>query len=132
MPNGDETSFKDEISRVAKRILENYFGDDQPIMMRGVARFLCSLAGSLTLLVAALASSRSDKTSNQSSFWELAFGPDFEDALAIEMSILLISSSVVSLMISLSVKKGGALRFFMAGFFLTAAMVSVAVSVGNV
>ena len=114
--------FKAEVSKIANRFLEIYFGEERPIELPVGWRILCALAGAITFLSFSFATER--VVPLVFSLSNLNFTSIVQNILSI---VMLTSPFVLALMIAYSIKKGGPLRFFLVGFFLYSLVLLVAV-----
>ena len=121
--NDNSSDLKAVVSNAAVRFVEVYFGEERPIELSVKWRILNSLAGSVTLLAFAFASERMTPLNIRLDTLDL-----YSVVQNIVGIIMLLSPMLLSLMIGLSIRMGGPLRFFMLGFSLYALLLLVAVN----
>ena len=113
--------FKAEVSKIAIRFLEIYFGEERPIELPVRWRMFSALAGAITLLSLTV-------TSGKLVLLNLLSGLSFTSVVQSIVSIVMLASPfVLAMVIAYSIKKGGPLRFFLMGFFLYSLMLLTAV-----
>ena len=115
---------KTEISKIANRFLEIYFGEERPVELSVGWRIFCALAGAVTFLSLALAASTQSQKLIFINFREVQ---SFSAAVQNIFGIVMVASPfLLALMIAYSIKKGGPLRFFLVGYFLYSLMLLAA------
>ena len=115
----EERPQQSEWSKLIRRLSEVYLGEGSPQELAIGWRISCAFLGAFTYLSFSLSSGEMSPSLSILEGMNFGVELDIGSILGFSMSVAVLSSPLVlALMIACSIKKGGALRFFLVGFFL--------------